>query len=680
MAMFSKGISGIGQRVARLMAIVAFTSVLFAAIMNIGLQVSRDIQTRKANLQSMALALASATADAVVAKDAQKAANALTAVSRIPDLLTATIVLPDRSELAVMGQAVFLDASIVEQNDSDLSLLYKGILPISTDIIKGGEVKARLVIIADITSLRAHVAWTLLGTLCVALLAAAVGAFASRPLQRRITQPLAHLTAAISQLRTARNYATNLQDDNTPDEAGILVKAFNGLMTDIRSRDQALQQLAYHDPMTGLPNRVQFQREVDEWLSRPFEAPTGAIIFVNIHSFRAMNDAFSQTIGDAIILSVAAQIQSALREEVHLARYSGDEFSLLVRSAKSRSDVEMCVARMQTAFHAPVRISDLALHISLSCGATVLEGKDNGVSSDEVLREATLALTEARDKSPGTLVHYREELATRLQLDTALEHTLRQATKDGAFELHYQPQLDLKNGNISGFEALLRWRHPIRGFVSPAVFVPIAERIGIINTIGDWVMLEGCRQAAVWHAKGRQNRMMSINVSLAQILSAGFVERVRAVLERTQLPPQLLCLELTESMFVGAHYAETTIVLETLAKDGVKLALDDFGTGYSSLGYLTKLPFHFIKIDRSFISGADKNERKRGMLKSIVDMIQALGMTVVAEGAETEGEFTTLQAVNANKVQGYFVSRPAPAEQAEANARAIDQGHLKLSA
>jgi EAL domain-containing protein (putative c-di-GMP-specific phosphodiesterase class I) len=227
---------------------------------------------------------------------------------------------------------------------------------------------------------------------------------------------------------------------------------------------------------------------------------------------------------------------------------------------------------------------------------------------------------------------------------------------------------------------LLRWKHPIRGNISPAVFIPLAERIGLVSVIGDWVLTEGCRQAATWRGEGQPARVMSVNVSLAQILSAGFVEKVRGALRKSGLPPHMLCVELTESIFAGSRYADIIIILETLQKDGVKLALDDFGTGYSSLGYLSKLPFHIIKIDRSFVSHADKSTRKSGMLKSIVEMIQSLDMTVVAEGAETEEEMLLLRKLQVNKVQGYVVAKPTSPDVALAQSNAIDAAAILAKA
>ncbi len=679
--MMTRSHRGIGRRMSRLLALATFFAVLLAALAHTVLQTRRELQNQMLSMQATALALAAATGDAVVEVDRPKALSALTAVSRIPNILMANIVLTDNSTFATMGQTAYLDDDVVTQSDSSIMLLYRGLLPVSVDIIKGGEVRGRLLVVGDIRGLRSQVFSSVLTTFSFALLAALVGVVASRPLQRRIVVPLTDLTRTMQDIRASRNYAAALPDDDRADEVGVMVKSFNGLMRDIRSRDDALQKLAYHDPLTGLGNRVSFQRALDDWMERPAVGASGAVALVNIHGFRAMNDAFSHSIGDALLMTVAATIKAAVAEDVTLARYGGDEFALLLRGVETIEDVEKALARVQAGFVKPLQIGDLELHVTLTAGAVLLAGRAGETDVvDSVLRQVDLALADAKSQVAGKVAFFRPELADVVQEDATVGQALRQAAKDGDFELHYQAQFDLRANRVSGFEALVRWTHPVRGPMSPGVFIPLAERIGLISVIGDWVLLAGCKQAAAWYQQGLPERIMSINVSPAQILAAGFVEKVRAALQTTGLPPHLLCLELTESMFVGSRYAETVFVLETLARDGVKLALDDFGTGYSSLGYLQKLPFHSIKIDRAFVSGADKSTRKRGMLKSIIDMVHVLGMTVVAEGAETNEEVNLLQQLGAEKVQGYALARPLPADIAMARASEIDRTYLALSA
>ncbi len=525
---------GIGRRMSRLLALATFFAVLLAALAHTVLQTRRELQNQMLSMQATALALAAATGDAVVEVDRPKALSALTAVSRIPNILMANIVLTDNSTFATMGQTAYLDDDVVTQSDSSIMLLYRGLLPVSVDIIKGGEVRGRLLVVGDIRGLRSQVFSSVLTTFSFALLAALVGVVASRPLQRRIVVPLTDLTRTIQDIRASRNYAAALPDDDRADEVGVMVKSFNGLMRDIRSRDDALQKLAYHDPLTGLGNRVSFQRALDDWMERPAVGASGAVALVNIHGFRAMNDAFSHSIGDALLMTVAATIKAAVAEDVTLARYGGDEFALLLRGVETIEDVEKALARVQAGFVKPLQIGDLELHVTLTAGAVLLAGRAGETDVvDSVLRQVDLALADAKSQVAGKVAFFRPELADVVQEDATVGQALRQAAKDGDFELHYQAQFDLRANRVSGFEALVRWTHPVRGPMSPGVFIPLAERIGLISVIGDWVLLAGCKQAAAWYQQGLPERIMSINVSPAQILAAGFVEKVRAALQTT---------------------------------------------------------------------------------------------------------------------------------------------------
>jgi diguanylate cyclase (GGDEF)-like protein len=662
-------------------AVSVVASVLAAATLHISFQVFRDIESRKSSMRATAYALASAAGEATANNDASGATAALSAVSRVPDLDVAIISKPDGSVLATMGQVAYLTNDIVTESDSPLSMLYKGKLPVSVDIVKAGATQGKLTIVGDISSLRFQLVWSVFTILAAAMLTALLGVFAAKPLQRRIVGPLIQLTKTMQALRTSRDYSVGLEDDETPDETGILVKAFNGLMADIRFRDQALKQLAYNDPLTGLPNRVSFQRDLTDWLDRPFEKPQGAIALLNIHGFRSMNDTFSHTIGDGILLSVAAGLKAALPENAIVARYGGDEFAVLLKSAVNEADVMMAVSRLQGKFVKPVKIAALDLHVTLTTGAvTIFDRESDATTTDEILRHADLALAAAKSMTPGSLQIFRSHMAQKVQRETELKQLLRQACDKSEFTIHYQCQFDLRTNSVSGFEALVRWQHPEMGFISPAVFIPLAEELGLVSVIGEFVLEESCRQAALWRRSGEGDYIISVNVSPAQIMAAGFLEKVRKTLQRTGLPPHLLCLELTESMFLGGKFSDAVLILEALSKDGVKLALDDFGTGYSSLSYLSKLPFHSIKIDRDFVSDAPLQQRKSDMLNSIVNMVHTMGMESVAEGAETIEEVKLLRQLGVKKVQGYAFAKPMPAREVIVRCHEINAIYRQRSA
>jgi diguanylate cyclase (GGDEF)-like protein len=666
---------GIGARIARLVALATFLAVMTAAIAQTYFQSLTMLHEHKKAMQSTAYAMASATAEATAENNRAKALAGLTAVKRIDEIVVAIIQNKKGDTLASMGQSAFLDTNIIQPTDSDFSMLFKGYIPISVDIVKGGEVIGKFFVLGDIRGLRSQQLLALFSTFAAAFVAAFFAVYASKPLQRRIVGPIADMTKSIEIIKSTRNYSTNLPVQNNSDETTVMINAFNGMMSDIRYRDKSLQDLAYNDPLTGLANRVSFHRTMSEWFEQ--DNPEGALLLLHVQNFRAINDAFGHSIGDALLMTVAAAIKSSLPSSATLARYSGDEFSLLLPDVNTFADVEKQLRNVYLAFSKPIPIGDLELHVSLTLSADIVS---NAKSADEALRHVDLALAEAKTLLSGQILFFQPSMAETLLETTELGQALRQAAKAGQFELHYQPQLDLRSNLITGFEALVRWKHPERGYISPAVFIPIAEKNGIVSVIGEWVLKEACRQAADWAKAGNSKRIMSINVSPAQIMEAGFVEKVRAALSESGLPPNQLCIELTESIFAGNNYTATILTLETMARDGIILALDDFGTGYSSLGYLAKLPFQKIKIDRSFVSNVDKNQRKFAMLKYIVKLVQELGMSVVAEGAERPEELQILNRLGANAVQGYIVAKPLPANIALQTANAIDAEKLALTA
>jgi diguanylate cyclase (GGDEF)-like protein len=403
----------------------------------------------------------------------------------------------------------------------------------------------------------------------------------------------------------------------------------------------------------------------------------------NIHGFREMNDAFGHSMGDAILLSVAAQIKQASRASedypVLVARFGGDEFALLASKNPTIALAEETVARVQAAFFKPMVVGQM--EVVLTVGAYWLPS-DQKVPDDvgELKRFADLALSAAKTQGAGRAVFFRPSMADQLRREIEIVKALRHAINAGGLEVHYQAQMDFATGLVTGFEALARWQHPLQGYISPAVFIPLAERNGLIVAIGDWILRAAAREAAQWLRDGERPRTIAVNVSPAQIMQAGFVEKVQAALLDANLPAKLLCVEITESLFLGDRTVEVMFVLNQLNAMGVVLALDDFGTGYSSLGYLAKLPFDKIKVDRSFVAEAEKSERRTNILKSVIEMTHTLGMTVVAEGAETIQELSLLNRLGADSVQGFGIARPLPNKEALEKARAVEARSQTLHA
>ncbi len=653
---------GIGNRIGRLVALSVFSAILIVATAMAYIQVNRDIETRRSNLGNTGFVMASGVADALVAKNRNAALGTFRAASRIPEIRSITVYDQNNIAFASMGQAIYLESDFVKGQHSNLTLLFKGTMPVAVDIIKGGEKQGRLLMLADISKVRENFLATLLSTSLAAAFAGLVGMLASLPLQRRIVAPVVNLTTNISAIRQTRNYNRDITEKTAEGEVAVLVKSFNSLMSDIRFRDDSLKRIAYFDQLTGLASRASFDVTLQEFLAsgNAGQLRKGAVASLIIHGFRHLNDAFGQTIGNAILLNVAAVMRDKAGPNATVARMGGNEFAILFESVSSIEEAELLLADVQSAFYVPLKILHLELRINMTCGMILL-AQLPAASAESALRAAALALANAKNLGPGRAVIYRPEMTEAMKRETELDQDLRHAIGNDEMQLHYQIQYDFGTGRVTGYEALARWKHPERGFISPALFIPAAERNGLIVSLGDWVLFDACRQGRAWLDAGHVSRKISVNVSPAQLLEAGFVNKVKSALDDNDFPAPQLCLEITESLFLGTTMATVQHVLKSLSDLGLQLALDDFGTGYSSLGYLAKLPFHTIKIDRSFVAGADTATRRRDILSSIIAMCHSLGMGVVAEGAETPGELKMLEDLKADQVQGFGIARPVAA-------------------
>jgi diguanylate cyclase (GGDEF)-like protein len=688
MAKITKNHHGIGRRITKLVALSVFTAVTAAASAIAFVNFHQCIATTRANLEGTAYVLAASSADALATGDQQAAMNSLRAVKRIPNVVSAYIVDNKQKLLASVGHGAILEADAADTTTSSFALLNKSTLSVSVNIVKNNQVAGQLVMVSNIDDLRVNFLKMTLTTLVAALVAALLGVAVARPLQRRLTRPIVALTSSIQKLRKSKDYSEGVAtiDATQNDEVSVLANSFNGFMQDIRNRDQSLRQLAYFDPLTGLPNRTYLQREIGT-LKKDHESSHGGVVVAlfNIHGFREMNDAFGHSMGDAILLSTAAHIKQASgtseENSLVIVRFGGDEFALMAPNISTIAMAEEAVARIQSAFFQPMVIGQMELHVVLTAGAFWLP-PDQALPDDvgELTRFADLALNAAKVQGAGRAVFFRPTMADQLRRETEIVQALRHAANAGGLEVHYQAQMDFATGHVTGFEALARWQHPFLGYISPSVFIPLAERNGLIVAIGDWILRTACKEASQWLHSDERPRTIAVNVSPAQIMQAGFVQKVQAALLDANLPAELLCIEITESMFIGDRTAEVIAVLNKLNRLGVILALDDFGTGYSSLGYLSRLPFDRIKIDRSFVAEAEKSERRTSILKSVIELTHTLGMTVVAEGAETIQEIALLSKLGADSVQGFGIARPMPNKEALEKARAVEARSQTLRA
>jgi diguanylate cyclase (GGDEF)-like protein/PAS domain S-box-containing protein len=428
---------------------------------------------------------------------------------------------------------------------------------------------------------------------------------------------------------------------------------------DVTERRQAEARIAYmarHDALTGLPNRVLFGERVEQAIADMGRGNGFAVLSVDVDHFKQVNDTLGHPIGDELLRAVAERLQSCIREIDTVGRLGGDEFAVVQRNVRQPEDAALLARRIIEIAGAPYDINGHRVTIGISIGISL--APNDGSSCEKLLKNSDVALYRAKSDGRGTWRFFESEMDARLQARLALEHDLREALNNDQFELHYQPVYHLERNRISGFEALLRWNHPMRGRVSPGEFIPVAEEIGLIIPLGAWVLQRACAEARNWPEEVR----LAVNVSPAQFKSGQLVQQVTSALAASGLPAQRLELEITESVLLGNN-VETVATLHALRRLGLRISMDDFGTGYSSLNYLRSFPLDKIKIDQCFVRDLGTTEGSGFIVRTIIGLAKSLKMTTTAEGVETEEQLSWLRAEGCTEVQGYLFSLPRPASE-----------------
>ena len=426
---------------------------------------------------------------------------------------------------------------------------------------------------------------------------------------------------------------------------------------DVTQRFEAAARIipmARRDALTGLANRMVFGEHLEEAAARLGEGGGFAVLCLDLDRFKEVNDSFGHPVGDALLKGVAERLQACLRETDLLARLGGDEFAIVQSGSRLRDDAVALASRLIRIFEEPFVIDGHVVSVGVSVGISL--APEHGTDPETLLKCADLALYRAKAGGRGGWSFFDEEMDLELRKRRALEHDLKHAVSNGEFELFFQPIVSLAHQRVASCEALLRWKHPERGYVSPAKFIPLAEETGTIGAIGEWVLRRACREAASWPGEVA----VAVNVSAAQFRNAAVVRAVMEALTESGLPAYRLELEITESVLLTDNVA-TMATLHTLKRLGVRVAMDDFGTGYSSLSYLQSFPFDKIKIDQSFVRNLDVTGSSRLIVRSVVGLGRSLGMTVTAEGIETEAQKEHLRLEGCDEAQGYLFSRPVPA-------------------
>lgn len=464
----------------------------------------------------------------------------------------------------------------------------------------------------------------------------------------------------VNRRKDGREYHEWLSISVIRDEQGE-IQNYVAIFTDISGLKDAYAQvefLAYHDPLTLLPNRVLLRDRLQQAIGEASrEGRQVALFYLDLDNFKHVNDSLGHGVGDRFLQEIARRLRGCLRESDTVSRQGGDEFAIILPHVRQADRIVTTIEKIRTALSAPIDLQGQQVRASFSIGVALYP--DDGKDIDTLIKHADVAMYHAKEAGRDTYRFFTPAMNDRVRPRLRLENQLRQALEQGEFELWYQPRVRLADGRIGAAEALLRWRHPEDGWIAPADFIPVAEESGLIVPIDQWVLEEVCRQNLEWQRRGLKQIPVAVNLSAMDFRRPDFRDRVVRVLADTGIDPRWLELELTESVLLRQS-DEIMATFQRLRTLGVHFAIDDFGTGFSSLAYLKQLPVSMLKVDRSFVRDVPGDPNDEAIVKAVVELGQVFGLQVVAEGVETETQLHFLRRLGCDSVQGFYFGRPQP--------------------
>ncbi|MBV8518116.1 MAG: PAS domain S-box protein [Acidobacteria bacterium] len=465
-----------------------------------------------------------------------------------------------------------------------------------------------------------------------------------------------------------RGEATGLRRDGSsfPQEISLTAIAGGGMVCVVRDitertyAEEQIKHLAYHDALTNLPNRLLFKDRLTVALSHAHRDDLRlAVLFLDLDRFKVINDSLGHNIGDSLLQAVAARVQACVRDSDTVARLGGDEFTVLLPRLHRSDDAVPVASKITEAIRHPFHIEGREFFITTSIGISLFP--EDGTDAETLIKNADTAMYQAKELGRDNYQLFNAHVNAKALQRIALEHGLRKVLTNDELAVHYQPIVDMRTGRITGMEALLRWSHPSMGNIPPATFIPLAEATGVMTPIGTWALREACLQAKAWHDAGHHELSLAVNLSVTQLQQIDLVERVRAILEETQLRPDLLELEITESSAMQSPESSARTLYE-LKKLGLRISLDDFGTGHSSLSYLKRFPIDTLKIDQSFVHDITSDPDTAAIVTAIIAMAHSLRLKVIAEGVEYIEQAQFLEQHGCDQMQGFLITPPVPAE------------------
>ncbi len=625
--------------------------------------------------RSKAKVVAASLVTSLLFHDQKTAAEALKLLVENSSVVCA--VLQD-SNLKVFARYGYCSVSHIEQQREIRPQAIDAPIVVRERILDRGDVIGELVVESAVDLLILQRQSSLEILLFSILFGVLLSAALAQVLQNIITEPLMRMVRLVNNVSLSGNYDQKIRVD-AEDEVGVLARGFNHLLEEVRSREKRLKEHGEHlqqivdkrteqlyekahfDELTKLPNRYLLQDRLEHAIvSCQRHQSNLALLFMDLDRFKTVNDSLGHDVGDELLRSVAERLSDVARAVDTVARLGGDEFVFLLEDIQHPEDAARIAQRIIRTFEIPFDLKSNSLHMSTSIGISVFP--DDGETAQALLKNADVSMYHSKQKGAGRYSFYIEEMNESSYERLAIENHLHSAIERDEFSLVFQPQVHLPDGKVERAEALLRWNNPKLGQVSPAVFIAVAEEIGLINRIGLWVISEACRQLGEWQRDGMASMSLAVNVSASQLLETGLIAHIKAEAARHDVSLDRLELEITEDVFLD-HSEQVLNVLSQLQSLGIKIAIDDFGTGYSSLRYLNNLPVDCLKLDGMFVRDLHENDASRGIVSSTIILAHSLNMKLVAECVETQEQLDFLREQGCDLVQGYFLYRPLSAKQ-----------------
>lgn len=604
--------------------------------------------------------------------DAKTAKDVLASLHSAPSITQAALLLPDGHMLAGYNRSVGTQPHFQANGDG----MHFGLntLTLYQNIELNGKPIGKLFIEAGLDRFYETLKLYTLAIVIAVITALGLTLMLLGRLNRTISQPLTNLAQLTRHVSLWQDYSLRAEIESN-DEIGELARGFNEMLEQIQLRDtelgaelnqrkqaeHKLNQLAYYDNVTHLPNRHYFKERLEQVIAnvKRFDEICG-LMFIDLDDFKIVNDTLGHHIGDEMLKEVANRLNHTLRTGDIVCRIGGDEFAVILENIHGPEQAEMVAAKIIHALNAPILLEGKEVFISASIGICMCP--DHAADISDLLRNADTAMYRAKEHGKNCYRFYQPEMEGKALKRFTLENSLRRAIESDELVLHYQPQININTNRIIGFEALLRWQHPEMGVIPPTDFIPIAEESGLITPIGEWALRTACKQGKIWQAAAPK-LMMSVNLSGRQLRQADIVECILRILVETGMSPDLLDIELTESMLMD-NTMETIHKTERLRAAGIHISIDDFGTGYSSMSYLKRFPISNLKIDRSFIQDIPGDLDDVAITRAIIALGNSLKINLIAEGVETQEQLEFLRSNFCTQAQGFLFSQPLSATEA----------------